>query len=510
MKLNNKVLGIALDAAESSLIEKWIDEGYLNNLALLRSKGKFGKLSSSAEWLAGSTWPTFYTGTLPGDHGFYHYLQWKNDKMVYERPGPEWINAIPFWRCLGNDLRVVAVDIPLTFPPTPFNGVEISGWASHDRIYPTSSFPKQKIDWVIRNFGKSPINTEVGGLLEIDELLNIKDGLIRANQKETDLVKSLITREEWDLFLCCFTSTHRAGHKFWDITNIKGNFSEKQKIQFKNALKDIYQSCDNSIGEIINCINEDITVLIFSLHGMGANTTLADKILPQMIANILNPENKKNKEKNKNIIKTIRKAIPLEIRAKIRKLLPFWLQDKMTAYWRMGGIDWEKTTAFNLLSDLQGYIRINLKEREKKGIIEEGVEYNELCNKLIEGIKSFKDEQTLEPVAEHIETSENLFDRGPGFDNLPDVLVKWKFKPVANFTRIVSNVYGELEWPWPGKNPDGRSGNHRPDGFLLAVGENFKMNSTFEKKYHIIDIAPTILELLNVQKPKEMIGGIIS
>ena len=243
---------------------------------------------------------------------------------------------------------------------------------------------------------------------------------------------------------------------------------------------------------------------------MGANTTLADKILPQMIANILNPENKKNKEKNKNIIKTIRKAIPLEIRAKIRKLLPFWLQDKMTAYWRMGGIDWEKTTAFNLLSDLQGYIRINLKEREKKGIIEEGVEYNELCNKLIEGIKSFKDEQTLEPVAEHIETSENLFDRGPGFDNLPDVLVKWKFKPVANFTRIVSNVYGELEWPWPGKNPDGRSGNHRPDGFLLAVGENFKMNSTFEKKYHIIDIAPTILELLNVQKPKEMIGGIIS
>ena len=158
--------------------------------------------------------------------------------MVYERPGPEWINAIPFWRCLGNDLRVVAVDIPLTFPPTPFNGVEISGWASHDRIYPTSSFPKQKIDWVIRNFGKSPINTEVGGLLEIDELLNIKDGLIRANQKETDLVKSLITREEWDLFLCCFTSTHRAGHKFWDITNIKGNFSEKQKIQFKNALKD--------------------------------------------------------------------------------------------------------------------------------------------------------------------------------------------------------------------------------------------------------------------------------
>jgi predicted AlkP superfamily phosphohydrolase/phosphomutase len=510
MKINKKVLVIALDAAESTLIEKWMEEGFLKNLASLRSKGAFGKLSSSAEWLAGSPWPTFYTGTLPSEHGFYHYLQWKSDKMKYERPGPDWINAIPFWRRLGDHIRVVAVDIPLTFPPTPFNGVEISGWASHDRIYPTSSFPKEKINWVIKNFGKPPINTEVGGILEINDLLNIKDELIHANKKETDLVTSLIKREEWDLFFCCFTSTHRAGHKLWDLTNVKGDYSERQKNQFKSALKEIYQSCDGSIGEIINCINEDTTILIFSLHGMGPNITLADKMLPQMISNILNSEDKMNKENNMNIIKKIRNIIPLEIRANLRKLLPFWLQDKMTAYWRMGGIDWNKTKVFNLLADLQGYLRINLKGREKEGIVEKGEAYNQLCNKLIEGIKSFKDEKTLEPVIESINRTDHLFEKGPGFNNLPDILVKWKLKPVANYTTIVSDEYGELKWPLPKKNPDGRSGNHCSDGFLLAVGEHFKMNSTFEKKYHIIDLAPTILNLFNIQKLKEMKGNIIS
>src|SRR4030065_2456354 len=97
MKSKNKVLVIGLDAAEPSLVEKWMVAGYLKNLAVLRSQGAYGRLSSSADWLVGSTWPTFYTGTPPENHGFYHYLQWRSDKMDYDRPNPKWISANPFW-----------------------------------------------------------------------------------------------------------------------------------------------------------------------------------------------------------------------------------------------------------------------------------------------------------------------------------------------------------------------------------------------------------------------------
>ena len=175
MKSGKKIIAIGLDAAEPGLIEKWMDEGYLKNLDSLRSKRSYGILNSSADWLVGSTWPTFYTSTLPGKHGFYHYLQWKSDKMDYERPNSEWISGVPFWRQLGNKFRVISVDIPLTFPPSPINGIEISGWALHDRIYPISSFPKEKINWAIKNFGKPLISDEVGGLQEMSELLKLKD-----------------------------------------------------------------------------------------------------------------------------------------------------------------------------------------------------------------------------------------------------------------------------------------------------------------------------------------------
>lgn len=509
MKSIKKLLAIALDAAEPELIEKWIDDGSLKNLAALRIKGTYGRLHSSAEWLAGSPWPTFYTSALPGKHGFYHYLQWKGDNMEYKRPGPEWIDAIPFWRQLSSNHKVIAVDIPLTFPPTSFNGIEISGWASHDRIYPTSSFPEEKLGWVINNFGKPPIETEVGGLLEIADVLKIKDELLLANQKEVALIKSLIKNERWDLCICCFTSTHRAGHKFWDITNVKGDFSSEQELQFKSSLKEIYQSCDKAIGEILNNIDNDTTILIFSLHGMGTNTTLADKMLPKMISNILNREEKINKKGNKNLVKKLRDTVPLETRAKLRKLLPFWIQDKMTAYWRMSAIDWNKTKVFNLLADLQGYIRINLKGREKEGIVPEGEEYNTLCDQLIEGLKTFKDAETSEKVIESIKRKDDIFKQESGFNNLPDLLVKWKDKPAASYKKIVSSEFGELEWPTPGLNPDGRSGNHRSEGFLLAVGKNIKVNSIIEKK-HIIDLVPTILNLLGVPIPKEYEGKIIT
>jgi predicted AlkP superfamily phosphohydrolase/phosphomutase len=505
---NRRVLAIGLDAAEAGLIEKWISEGYLKNLASLKSKGSYGRLSSSAEWLAGSPWPTFYTGTMPGKHGFYHYLQWRSDKMDYERPNPGWFASVPFWRNLENSYKAIAVDIPTAFPAVPFNGIEISGWASHDKMFPASSYPEDKIKSIAKRFGKSPISDEVGGLQEIKELIKVKDELIEAARNETLLISALMKDEEWDLFLYCLAAPHRGGHKFWNPANVKGELSQEEQLTFQNNLRDIYVACDEEVGNIIDEVDDDTDILVFSLHGMGANTSLAEK-LPQMISNILNGPPMESLNKKNSPITSIRNMIPLELRSSLRKLLPFWLQDKMTAYWRSGNVDWSNTKVFSLLADLQGYIRINLKGREKEGVVEKGGEYENLCSRIIDGLKTFKDHETGEPVIDTIKRKDELFEKGNSFDFLPDLLVNWKSKPAADYKKITSLKYGEIDFPAPGKNLDGRSGNHRPEGFLLAVGKSFRPNSSFIKKHHIVDLAPTILNCLNIPKPGNMDGEII-
>lgn len=111
-------------------------------------------------------------------------------------------------------------------------------------------------------------------------------------------------------------------------------------------------------------------------------------------------------------------------------------QRVMTTYWRMGGIDWNNTMVFSLLTDLQGYIRINLKGREKEGIVEEE-DYQKICSKIIDSLKSLKDSETNEPVVETIKRRDELFTEGNGFNNLPDIIVNG----LKNQHRVTNKLY---------------------------------------------------------------------
>ena len=155
------VLAIALDAAEPSLVERWMKDGTLPTLNLLRSKGAYGRLKSSSEWLTGSPWPTFYTGTNPGEHGLYESKQWQAERMQYAPVSPDWLPLSPFYRHLGRELRVISIDIPLTYSPEPFNGIEICGWLTYDTLgLPVEgkpvSYPTTEIDHLRDMFGLEP------------------------------------------------------------------------------------------------------------------------------------------------------------------------------------------------------------------------------------------------------------------------------------------------------------------------------------------------------------------
>jgi predicted AlkP superfamily phosphohydrolase/phosphomutase len=77
----------------------------------------------------GSVGPTFYTATLPGEHGIYHLMQWDAGAMRLRRVSAAWLYCEPFWRELEKrGLKVIALDVPMTFPPVQCAGVEINSW----------------------------------------------------------------------------------------------------------------------------------------------------------------------------------------------------------------------------------------------------------------------------------------------------------------------------------------------------------------------------------------------
>ncbi len=499
----SRVLMIGLDAAEPSLIERWMADGDLPNLKEIAGQGSYGRLSSSARWLAGSPWATFYTGTGPAHHGHYHILQWCGERMAHRRAGPDWLLERPFWRDPSfGARRVIAIDVPAASRPEPINGMELLGWSTHDHLGPPSSYPAEVIDSLVKEFGRPPIPSEVYGPEPVKSLLRQRDELIRAARASADLGSALMEREAWDLFFIAFGSTHRGGHKLWDGSGARGEISAGDESALAAALKDIYLACDDAVGRLAAAAGDAVTTLVFSLHGMGPNTSRVE-ILPEMLRRVLTGDSAPA-AKSESLLKRLRRSVPIEWRNEVKRRLPSSIQDKLSAFWRVGDLDLSTTPAFSAIADLQGYVRINLKGRERDGIVDPA-SYDELCQELAEGLSTFVDADSGEPVVERVVRSDQLYPEAERSDRLPDLLVLWSSSPACGHRAVRSPRYGEIAWPTPGRNPDGRSGNHRDEGFLIARGPRFTPGATIEGG-DILDLAPTVSALLNLPARPEWVG----
>jgi hypothetical protein len=263
------------------------------------------------------------------------------------------------------------------------------------------------------------------------------------------------------------------------------------------ALRDVYVSIDRGIGRLAEAAGADATILVFALHGMGPNTCHT-AVLGEMVRRILaGPEGREaNSSRKMSALQTLRRMVPLSVRNEVKRRLPVVVQDRLTSFWRTGGMRWSTTRAFCPVADLQGYVRVNLRGREAEGIVEPGAEYDALCGEIAEGLATFVDSDTGEPIVRSVERSDRLFPDGPRRDRLPDLLVDWTPTSVLTRREIHSPRFGSIPWPDPGKPPDGRTGNHRTEGFLLASGGGFPAGGTLEGD--ILDLAPTALALLGV------------
>jgi predicted AlkP superfamily phosphohydrolase/phosphomutase len=438
--------------------------------------------------------------------------------MQHAQASPEWLPLCPFWRNLGKkELRVVAVDLPMTYPPEPFNGIEIRGWMTHDSISnvgkPTS-YPATEIDHVRDKFGliPIPITSEKWGLQNVKSLLRMRDQLIQATQRLAELARTLMVHEKWDLFLVALAAPHRGGHKLWDLSGTYGSVRAGDREEFSHSLRDIYVACDRVVGQLAEAASDDANILVFSLHGMRANTNRT-YLLPKILHRILDSKlehSEESKEDHSSFPTRIKKLVPSVWRSMAFQTPPFSTAYKLYSfcYSKLYNIAPRtvNTPAFSLETDLNGYIRINLRGREKNGIVEPGEGYDQLCSALIKGLKTFVDADTGEPVVEQVVRSDELFKTGARLKYLPDLIVRWAPSPSANQRATVSNQYPSLFISAPKRNLDGRSGNHSPQGFLLAVGNKIPHNSQIENG-SILDLAPAICALLGTHKPVQMHGN---
>ena len=146
----------------------------------------------------------------------------------------------------------------------------------------------------------------------------------------------------WEFFFVFFPEIHPAGHFFWHLHDEQYNlFSNNPSKKPENYLKEIYQSVDNAIGEIIPYLNKKDVLFIVSGDRMSPSYSgwhLLPEILAQLGVMVSSDSNFQAGSgggvSNRNdLLKQLRNMLPEKIRKRISKALPMKIRYKMWQRW---------------------------------------------------------------------------------------------------------------------------------------------------------------------------------
>jgi predicted AlkP superfamily phosphohydrolase/phosphomutase len=504
MTTSTPIVAIALDAAEASVVDQLCQAGKLPVLARLREQGRSGVIQSEAEYFLSTVWPTLATGKNTEHHGWYYNKMWRPDKMRLQYASEEWLDQAPFWEWPGTDgLEMAVIDVPYVLrPPKPFEGIFLAGWQTHDDFGFLSS-PADLRRRLVGRFGRPVLKTERFGEQTAKTLLRFRREMLDSLSQTAEMAHSLLAERTRDLFMLVIGALHRGTHYLWDLEQIdRSGVSADEIAVLEGARDELFVAADRCIGRILEAAPDNARVVVFALHGMTANSGWADRF-PSLVSQIRNHGSPRPPQEG--FLYRCKRRIPWRVIRQVTTRLPTSVNQALVPLWSARMLDWSDTRFFALPLDINGYVRINLRGREARGIVEPGSEYAELLAELEQAFCSFKTIDTGEPVVRDVARTDDLVDpAAPRRHLLPDLIVR--FHPIRSqeVSGVTSEEYGEVRWTPEDPLPSGRSGNHLPTGWFTAAGGGIQPGP--ELRINSLDIVPTFFHWLGAEVPETIHG----
>jgi len=484
-----------------------IERGLLPNLAALMQRGFRAVLRSTIPPNSAAAWATFMTGKNPGRHGI---LRFQAIRPLPElgrefRPGAytflnsDSIGDRRIWDILGAaGKRVAVMNVPMTYPPRPLNGIMITGLltppGARDFTYPpdlADSLEGYQIEQPLAAMGYSEAADR--------ELLRSSIEILQ-HQGETAL--RLFRRESWDFFFICFTGTDRLQHRLWDhLSPIQNPKSKIQNLSgdadfFRRNLDRYYGLLDATIGRLMEAAGDGTNCVILSDHGFGPAPPLA--VYRRPLARQLGLEAGEGVGgfhslrawfERHNILNgdRLRRLLAgTHLRRLLSRVTRLVLRKEQQA--------WRSSRAYLVvLHKYIGGIGINLAPSDPA--------YEPFRQSLIARLAEIRDPDSGQPIVKTIWRREEIY-RGPRLAVCPDVIFR------------LDERYGLAH----GDSPGGRlvhaksfrsQGIHRDDGVLILAGPDVA-HAAPDKSFKIEDVTVTLLYLLEAPIPTDMDGQVIA
>lgn len=454
---------ISFDAPSVSLLDRLCEEGALPRMAELRASGRTVPLSTPAGRFPAGAYPTVWSGVPLERHGLYYPFMWDASSQRI-RTAETFPTPPSMWESIARvGARSLVVDAYESQPPSSIEGVCLNGWQFTNRVVlrPWSS-PRDARGDLERRFGSAGRAEEVFGEPDGRRLRNLAATLAHAPDRLAELVVATIGEVRPDLLVCGLSSVHLAGHQLTDPAAVLARMDDGLRRDLDGALERVYIAADRALGRVVDALPPAADLVVFAVHGMALDAARTD-LLAGMLEAVLTGV--PARDAGARGAWGFRAAVPASLRGRIGDLLPDRMATELAARLELRRVDWAATRAFVVPSDAQGLIRLNVRGRERNGVVDPG-EAAAVAAEIREGLESFTLESGKSAVAGVDAVSSLAGAEGDPSSLLPDLVVRWSGEPTHRGERLASPRFGTVRRPGAGS---GRSGNHTDDAWALVV-----------------------------------------
>lgn len=506
--IQNRCFVIGLDGASPRLIRRFVSQGHLPNLARLIRTGQFGTLESTFPPMSPSAWTSFMTGKNPGKHGVFDFTQ--RQTGTYRARITSRSDQTTLWSYLSSLGRKVAVfNVPQTYPVEVVdNGIIVTGLGTpQGRRF---THPQSLGDELLTQGYRIDANVHFRAGVE-HEFLSTSFETARSN---VEIILPYLRSETWDLVVAVLRLTDEVPHYFWKYMD-RDHPAYEDRPEFADAIRQCYSLADELVGRLIETAG-DSTIIVMSDHGFGPlyrdvylNEWLKREgfltLRSRMSGSALLSSAMRRIGFTRSRVGPILSRIGLSrLRGALREglgarasLIP---NDSRTRLSDL--VDWSSTRAYSM--GYIGQVFVNLAGREPEGIVAPGAEYEQVIEALTESLLDMPDPDDGKPIVDRVLRGSEVY-HGAYVDDAPDLFIVMR-----GFSYITRESY---EWSLSGdyvvEPPTLECAAHRPDGVLIMSGHSISKQPV-DYGARIIDLAPTIIHMLDEAVPLDMDGEVLS
>ena len=341
------------------------------------------------------------------------------------------------------------------------------------------------------------------------------------DQQWTKAALYLLENHPQDVMMFVFMSIDTVQHYFWHHMD-KDHFIHDPSLEskFGDAVRNVYERLDFAAGQIIDRLSPETTVFVVSDHGGGPvvdRTIFLNRYLAQLgLMHYREKATSGIRTLGKKILRlgfsVLRSTLTSRQKSRLALLFPKIRQKSEMAYSSFTSIDWSRTKGYcsEVLASPPS-IWINLKGIKPQGIVDPA-EYDALVEFIIEKLAELKDPRTGKPVINRVYRRNEIF-HGPFAHEGADLVLDWwsedsLFSAQPSFPEDTNKPALIIREHRPSEKSEW-GGTHRLYGIVIAGGPAFRSGAEIANA-RLIDIAPTLLHLLDVPVPEDMDGKVLT